>query len=326
MALPLDEEEKRKKQQQSAVVEKVGTATRVGDTLYGSSTGVTPDNFTKAQNYLNTQSTLDKTIRDPKATLPDMVKATAANDSAMESALNSGLKNEFLGKLEKPPGMVEVAPGVRMSQDSADKYYATNSKIQSDTATALNNQQKALDTFATAQANNRSALAEKAQASIDRYNKFRDVVGAPEVTFGQEREDEKNIQQLASMEQKAASRALRDARAARRDARNARDPIAASEAANAAVYAAEKRLGPSNDAEVRSARFLSNARDSFYKNRLNPYSTTTATPTAPSATPAPPVSLNLNSAPGVSLLTGEDEDQDPKRRKTGRELDLTTYS
>jgi hypothetical protein len=328
MALPLDEEEeKRKKAQQAPIVEKVGTATRVGDTLYGSRTGITPDNLSKAQNYLNTQSTLDRTIRDPKATLPQMMEATAANDAAMESAVNAGVTDASISAL-RGQEMREVAPGVKMGVDTAQRYLSN-----------LEERNKM-----EAQSRPNYALA---QESLKRIARERDEKAKTDFDAGvkkwnetlQAREDEKVIQEMAKMEQRAAGRAYSDANAARRFAKDARNPVAASEEANRDMYAAETRLGPSNNTEVRNRRFYENAKDRFLKNRANPYQDSSPSPAAtpassfgmgiPATAPSfsldssDPISMSLSPTSGVArVLTPEEERQAKARQRLSSELRL----
>jgi hypothetical protein len=324
MALPLDEEEeKRKKAQQAPIVEKVGTATRVGDTLYGSRTGITPDNLSKAQNYLNTQSTLDRTISDPKAKLPQMMGATAANDAAMETAINAGVTDASMSAL-RGREMREVAPGVKMGVDTAQRYLSN-----------LEERNKM-----EAQSRPNYALA---QESLKRIARERDEKAKTDFDAGvkkwnetlQAREDDKNIREMAKMEQRAAGRAYADAIAARRNASDARNPVTASEEANRAMYAAETRLGPSNNTEVRNRRFYENAKERFLKNRANPYQDSSPSPATAQVssfgmgTPAAAPSVSLDGSAPVSLfpssatalaLTPEEEREAKARQRLGSQL------
>jgi hypothetical protein len=282
-------------------VERIGTATRVGDTLYGSATGVTPDTVEKARNYLNTQSQLNAAIENPKSSLSDLTKATRANDEAMvaNAQLNSQRK------------MLEMAPGVSMDEDTAGNY----ASFARDTAASK----------AKARADMDSVLkkAQEFRASIAKDN----LPGGKSFKEGREkwqatlkaREDEQNIRDMARMDQRAAGRARADAMAARRTARDSKNPAAIMEV-NRSLYEAEKMLGPSNNTEVQNRRFEANAR-----RRLNPYTETGSSsmgiPAAPSVSldGSAPVSLFPSSATALAL-TPEEEREAKARQRLGSQL------
>lgn len=274
------------------------------------------DNAKAAQDYLN---------RGQARIVGDTLVGSAAGISASEWAKrdNSAATGNFALMPEKD--MVEMAPGVKMGEATAQKY-ASNMRDRSKAA-------------ADAQPN-----YAKAQAYIDKmWADKRDRENPNGVAFkaGQEkwkatlqaREDEKNIREMAQMEQRAASRAYADANAARFTARNARDPVAASEEANRMFYAAETRLGPSNNTQVRNDRFYENAKKDFIEKRANPSKESSPAPNTapassfgmgiPSAAPSfsldssAPISMNLSPESGTArALTPEEERQAKARQRS----------
>jgi hypothetical protein len=168
-----------------------------------------------------------------------------------------------------PPSekLIEMAPGVKMGEETAARY-AANMRDRAKRA-------------ADSQPN-----YAKAKVALERIARERDEKAKTDFDAGvkkwnetlQSREDDKNIREMATMEQRAARRAYADAIAARRNASNARNPVTASEEANRAMYAAEARLGPSNNRKVRDKRFYENAKKRFEGNRATP-------PPAPASSP-----------------------------------------
>lgn len=230
-------------------VEKIGTATRVGDRLYGSATGVTPDTVDKAKSYLSTQSALDSAITNPKSSLSDLTKATKANDEAMGA----------VAQLNPAREMIEIAPGVKADYDTAKR---TTENIR---------YQDASDRGLVPTTNPTRPDYAKANAAINRMvDTKRDRENPDGVAFkaGRDkwnetlvaRENEKNLNDLVQQDMQLASRENASARrnyyALERAQRDGKiiDPDA-MKAAQDRLGRSDMGQGPTNNVDDRRKRF-----------------------------------------------------------------------
>lgn len=182
----------------SGPVEKIGTATRVGDRLYGSATGVTPETVDKAKSYLSTQSALNSAITNPKSSLSDwseaVTTATKANDEAKGA----------VAQLNPAREMKEFRPGVSMNEST--RQTVLGSMFQQ-------NDMKIASRPDYAKAN--EAINRMVDTKRDRENKggtaFQEGVAKWNDTL-QTQENDRMIAQKTQKELSAANREYSDAR------------------------------------------------------------------------------------------------------------------